>query len=235
MEGWALGRQLPVASVELVHERNCLRRVAPDVQRPDLGSAHPDLAGIGSSGFYASVSPLALETEFELRRPCGLRGQDAGRDRDDPGAALCAANELRAAPPAPDDHDARAHRLQRGHPAPERPPPDRGLPALRVRAKGRHVLDGHPEGALRPRQLPQADRGGRQARRLLVAGQRGAGPESGSRRRARPLAGRRGHRGPGRLLPEPHRGSVRAGRRAGQQARGRAISPRSSGRTRQLR
>jgi sulfotransferase family protein len=66
VEGWALGRQLPVVSVELIHERNCLRRVAPDVGRPDLGAAHPDLSGIESSGYYASVSPLALEIEFEL-------------------------------------------------------------------------------------------------------------------------------------------------------------------------
>jgi hypothetical protein len=52
--------------VELIHERNCLRRVAADNNRPDLAVSHPDLPGIESSGFYASVSPLALEVEFEL-------------------------------------------------------------------------------------------------------------------------------------------------------------------------
>jgi hypothetical protein len=66
VRGWALGRDLPVVSVELIHERNCLRRVTADGARPDLGGAHPDVPGIESSGFYASVSPLALETEFEL-------------------------------------------------------------------------------------------------------------------------------------------------------------------------
>jgi hypothetical protein len=66
VEGWALGAQLPVISVELIHERNNLRRVAAAGDRPDLTATHPQLAGIGSSGFYASVSPLALETEFEL-------------------------------------------------------------------------------------------------------------------------------------------------------------------------
>jgi hypothetical protein len=66
VEGWVLGRSLGVVSVELMHERHCLRRVAPGVERPDLGAAHPGLAGIEAGGFYASVSPLALETEFEL-------------------------------------------------------------------------------------------------------------------------------------------------------------------------
>jgi hypothetical protein len=64
--GWVLGRRLEVSSVELFHAGRCLRRVRPDVARDDVAKRFPDVGGSDAAGFFASVSSLALEREFEL-------------------------------------------------------------------------------------------------------------------------------------------------------------------------
>jgi Sulfotransferase family len=64
--GWALGRREHVSAVEVIHERDCLRRVPPDVSRPDLAERFPDAPGANSAGFFATVGALWLPHEFEL-------------------------------------------------------------------------------------------------------------------------------------------------------------------------
>src|SRR3954447_9037409 len=67
VRGWALGRSLPVASIEVMHGGDCIWRVAPDVPRADVAEQHPDVPGAATSGFFAPVNALTLPREWELR------------------------------------------------------------------------------------------------------------------------------------------------------------------------
>jgi hypothetical protein len=67
VRGWALGRSLPVASIEVMHAGDCIWRVAPDVARADVGEQHPDVPAAATSGFFAPVNALTLPREWELQ------------------------------------------------------------------------------------------------------------------------------------------------------------------------
>jgi hypothetical protein len=67
ISGWALGRDRPVAAVELVTQDDTgLWRIKPQVERPDVADAHPGVTGAREAGFYAPVSSLAMPSRFEL-------------------------------------------------------------------------------------------------------------------------------------------------------------------------
>ena len=67
VRGWAVGAAAPVTHVEFALPGVTLRRVPCDVARAALAQERPDLPGIGSSGFYATLSALDLPRPFELR------------------------------------------------------------------------------------------------------------------------------------------------------------------------
>jgi len=65
--GWALGRSSPVVAVELVSEKDVLRRIPINVQRPDIAARYPSLPEAENSGFRGTVNALGLTPEgFEL-------------------------------------------------------------------------------------------------------------------------------------------------------------------------
>jgi hypothetical protein len=65
--GWALGRSSPVVAVELVSEKDVLRRIPINVQRPDIAARFPSIPEAENSGFRVTVNVLGLTPEgFEL-------------------------------------------------------------------------------------------------------------------------------------------------------------------------
>lgn len=66
IEGWALGRDQPVVSVEACIGNQKRRELQLGVPRPDLADAYPDVPGASSSGFRGTLGPLELPLEFRL-------------------------------------------------------------------------------------------------------------------------------------------------------------------------
>jgi sulfotransferase family protein len=64
--GWALGRRVPVTSLELLEAERLLWRVQPTIERPELSASYPEAAITGAAGFFAVVNSLNLEREFEV-------------------------------------------------------------------------------------------------------------------------------------------------------------------------
>jgi hypothetical protein len=67
LRGWAVGASSPAATVFLLQRDRLLRQLAVELDRPDVAAAHPDLAGAERSGFFGTVSALALAPRFELQ------------------------------------------------------------------------------------------------------------------------------------------------------------------------
>jgi Sulfotransferase family len=66
VRGWALGRRVPVTSVELVSRDRLLWRVRTTIERPELSETYPQAQGAGSAGFFAVVNSLNLSPQFEV-------------------------------------------------------------------------------------------------------------------------------------------------------------------------
>jgi hypothetical protein len=77
LRGWAVGERSPAAAVLLLRNGALIRRLAVDLERPDVADAHPGLAAARRSGFFGTVSALALEPRFELQ--VDLRLEDKTR------------------------------------------------------------------------------------------------------------------------------------------------------------
>jgi Sulfotransferase family len=67
LRGWAVGASSPAATVFLLQRDRLLRQLAVELDRPDVAAAHPDLAGAERSGFFGTLSALALAPRFELQ------------------------------------------------------------------------------------------------------------------------------------------------------------------------
>jgi hypothetical protein len=65
--GWILTDRGPPPDVRFVHDGETLWEVPVELERPDVAEAHPGVAAAERSGFYATLSSLALPREFELR------------------------------------------------------------------------------------------------------------------------------------------------------------------------
>lgn len=66
LRGWAAGAGTRAASVRLVSGGRLIRRLQIGVERPDVAEAHPTVPEAGSSGFFGTLSTLALPPSFEL-------------------------------------------------------------------------------------------------------------------------------------------------------------------------
>jgi Sulfotransferase family len=64
--GWALGKSAPVAAIEMLHEGRPVLEVPVSIDRPDVASAFPGVAGSQRVGFSASVGALSVRREFEV-------------------------------------------------------------------------------------------------------------------------------------------------------------------------
>jgi hypothetical protein len=67
LRGWVVGAQSPVASMLVLRDGVLLRRVPVEIARPDVAAAHPGLPQTERSGFFGTLSTLALGTHFELQ------------------------------------------------------------------------------------------------------------------------------------------------------------------------
>jgi Sulfotransferase family len=65
-EGWALGDEQRVASVDLTCDGLTMQRVMLNSRDPELRDKHAGTANQGVQGFYRRVNALRLTTEFEL-------------------------------------------------------------------------------------------------------------------------------------------------------------------------
>ena len=77
LRGWAAGAEAPAAHVRLVRGGRLIRRLPVGVERPDVADAHPGVRAAVSSGFFGTLSALALSPSFELELEVEL--QDGGR------------------------------------------------------------------------------------------------------------------------------------------------------------
>lgn len=77
LRGWAVGTSSPAAAVLLLRDGALIRRLPVDLERPDVAGAHPGLPGADRSGFFGTLSALALGQEFELQ--VDLRLEDKTR------------------------------------------------------------------------------------------------------------------------------------------------------------
>lgn len=66
LRGWAAGTGSPAAHVRLLRDGEPIRLLPVDIERPDVAEAHPDLPHARSSGFFGTLSTLALPPRFEL-------------------------------------------------------------------------------------------------------------------------------------------------------------------------
>lgn len=64
--GWALGRRQPAVAIEVVQEEVVVRRIALEVERPDVAAANPDVPNALMSGFRLPISALNFPRAFEL-------------------------------------------------------------------------------------------------------------------------------------------------------------------------
>src|SRR3954469_9765423 len=59
--GWALGRDVPVVAVEVVHAGAVVRRVPMNHRRPDVAAAFPDVPNAEWGGFQLSLKVNMLD------------------------------------------------------------------------------------------------------------------------------------------------------------------------------
>ena len=64
--GWALGRDVPVVGVELIHEGTVIRRAPLGEHRPDLAEAFPDAPGAARAGFRTTVPIVGTAAAVDL-------------------------------------------------------------------------------------------------------------------------------------------------------------------------
>lgn len=64
--GWVLGRRQPAVAIEVVHDEVVVRRIALEVERPDVAAANPDVPHALLSGFRLPISALNFPQGFEL-------------------------------------------------------------------------------------------------------------------------------------------------------------------------
>jgi hypothetical protein len=63
--GWVIGRNIPVAAVEVSYEDSSIQRVPIDVERPDVAAAFPRIPDAQQSGFRATIAaPDTAECEL---------------------------------------------------------------------------------------------------------------------------------------------------------------------------
>jgi hypothetical protein len=67
LRGWVVGADSPAVNVLLLRNGALLRRLPVELERPDVATAHPGLAGAERSGFFGTLSALSLEQRFELQ------------------------------------------------------------------------------------------------------------------------------------------------------------------------
>jgi hypothetical protein len=67
LRGWVVGAESPVASVLVLRDGLLLRRLPIEIDRPDVAAGHPELPQAQRSGFFGTLSALALGTSFELQ------------------------------------------------------------------------------------------------------------------------------------------------------------------------
>ena len=72
LRGWAAGSRSPAAHVRLLHDDRPIRLLTVDVERRDVAEAHPDLPHARHSGFFGTLSALALPPRFELKLDVAL-------------------------------------------------------------------------------------------------------------------------------------------------------------------
>lgn len=66
LRGWVIGREVPVAALEVMYEGELWRRLAVDKYRSDLRIAYPQASRAEWSGFADGVTVLGMAPEFEL-------------------------------------------------------------------------------------------------------------------------------------------------------------------------
>lgn len=70
--GWALGREEPVAAIEVVHGERVLARAGADQPRADIGVAFPEVEEAEDAGFEIEVDTGGLPVETELAVRVGI-------------------------------------------------------------------------------------------------------------------------------------------------------------------
>ncbi|MGH7564071.1 MAG: sulfotransferase family protein [Gemmatimonadota bacterium] len=66
INGWVIGSELAVKTVEVVHRGRVIRSIPVNLERPDVTSKHSDRPGADRPGFAGLLSTLGLPTEFSL-------------------------------------------------------------------------------------------------------------------------------------------------------------------------
>ena len=65
-DGWVLGKDSPVAAVEVLQDGRPVLRIPVQDQREDVATAFPDAPGAATGGFSGVVGALRLRRQFEL-------------------------------------------------------------------------------------------------------------------------------------------------------------------------
>jgi hypothetical protein len=66
VSGWALGKQAPVARIEVLLEGRPMAEISGRFERRDVASAFRGIAGAEKSGFRGSIGTLKLPSNFEI-------------------------------------------------------------------------------------------------------------------------------------------------------------------------
>jgi hypothetical protein len=72
LRGWVLGARSPAVNVRLLRDGRLLRRLPVDLERADVAEAHPGVPDGARSGFFGTISTLALPPDFELQLEVAL-------------------------------------------------------------------------------------------------------------------------------------------------------------------
>jgi LPS sulfotransferase NodH len=64
--GWALSREAPLISIEVVNDREVLRAFPVSGSRPDIHELHPELIWSANCGFGGRLGTVRLSQQFEL-------------------------------------------------------------------------------------------------------------------------------------------------------------------------
>ncbi|HVD41642.1 MAG TPA: sulfotransferase [Solirubrobacterales bacterium] len=66
IEGWVLSKRIPVEHVEVLHEERPIAVAPLEVERADIASGFPAVAGAERSGYRITIGALKLAEEFEI-------------------------------------------------------------------------------------------------------------------------------------------------------------------------
>lgn len=66
MEGWVIGKRVPVTRIEVIHEGTNLWAIPVSVRRDDVRTRHPEIPAEVACGFRGSMTTLRLLPEFEI-------------------------------------------------------------------------------------------------------------------------------------------------------------------------